>query len=147
MSKREIVASIFDHNEWANLKVLEAASLLSEDELTENRGPDCGSLYDVLSHMLASHFFMLTLSGVQPPPLESPQPGRLMATIRESFDKVHPLLQELATSFNDEQLDDIVTFDNPDLEGRWRKWQRPRWNVLMSTGTHAMQHRGEERSS
>lgn len=143
MSKREIVTSIFDHNEWANERVLDAAAELSEEELTEMRGPDCGSLQDILSHMLASHVFMLMVNGRQPPKLDEVKPGSVMRTLQESFERVHPALRELAESFSDEGLDEVVTVDNPDLEGVWRKWERPRWNVLMAMGTHAMQHRGE----
>jgi uncharacterized damage-inducible protein DinB len=143
MSKREIVTSIFDHNEWANERVLEAAAELSEEELTENRGADCGSLQDILSHMLGSHVFMLMVNGRKPPKLDEVRPSSVMQTLRESFDRVHPALRELAESFSDEQLDEMVTIDNPDLDGVWRKWERPRWNVLMAMGTHAMQHRGE----
>lgn len=143
MSKGEIVASIFDHNEWANVRVLDAAAQLSEEELTKTRGPDCGSLQDILAHMLGSHVFMLMVTGRQPPKLDEVKPGAITRTLRESFDRVHPLLRELAESFSDEQLDGMVTVDNPDLDGVWRKWQRPRWNVLIAMGTHAMQHRGE----
>ena len=143
MSKREIIAAVFDHNEWANLQVLDAAGQLSEGALTETRGPDCGSLQDILTHMLASHVFMLMVNGRQPPKLDEAKPGNLLRTTRDSFERVHPHLRELADSFTDEQLDEPVTINNPDLEGRWRQWQRPRWHVLMSMGTHAMQHRGE----
>lgn len=143
VSKREIVTSIFEHNEWANVKVLNATAELSEKELTAIRGPDCGSLQDILSHMLASHVFMLMVNGRQVPKLDEVKPGSTMRTLRESFDRVHPRLRELAESFSDEELDEIVTIDNPDIDGVWRKWDRPRWNVLMAMGTHGMQHRGE----
>ena len=143
MSKREIITAVFEHNEWANVRLLDAAAGLSEDELTANRGPDCGSLQDILSHMLGSHVFMLMVNGMQPPVLEEVKPGSVMATLRQSFERVHPPLRELAESFSDEQLDEPLTVNNPDVDGVWRQWQRPRWNVLLSMGTHAMQHRGE----
>jgi uncharacterized damage-inducible protein DinB len=142
MSKFEIVKEIFDHNEWANLQILDAAGRLSAVEVTADRGPDCGSLQDILMHMLGSHVFMLMVTGNPPPELAKVEDGDVSA-IRTSFERVHERLEEMVGSSNEVSLHEKITLQNPDADGQMRTWQRKRWQVLVSVGTHGMQHRGE----
>ena len=142
MSKLEIVRVVFEHNEWANVRVLDAAGQLSADEMTVERGPDCGSLQDILMHMLSSHVFMLMVTGSRPSELAKVEPGDA-AAIRVSFERVHARMREMVGSLSDESLEEPMTLRNPDDDGNWRTWERPRWEVLLSVGTHGIQHRGE----
>ena len=48
MGKLEIVRSLFEYNEWANDRLVDAAAQVSEDELTKERGVDFGSLQGIL---------------------------------------------------------------------------------------------------
>ena len=143
MSKLEIVRAVFEHNEWANVLVLDAAAGLSEDELTKERGPDCGSLQDVLMHILSSHVFMLMVAGQPPLEMAKVEPGKIMAAMRESYDRAHGGIREMVGSLSDESLEEPMTLRNPDQDGGWRTWERARWHVMTSMGTHSMQHRGE----
>jgi uncharacterized damage-inducible protein DinB len=143
MGKSELIRTLFEHNEWANERLLDAAARLSEEELTRARGRDCGSLRDVLMHILGSHMVMIGAWKMQPPTMAAVEPGKVAAALRESFERVHEKLHELIDSLTDERLDETMTLLNPSKDGEWRTWERPVWQVALSFGTHAMQHRGE----
>ncbi len=71
------------------------------------------------------------------------EPGRILAAMRESYDRAHGGIREMVGSLSDERLEEPMTLRNPDQDGGWRTWERERWHVLISMGTHSMQHRGE----
>jgi uncharacterized damage-inducible protein DinB len=93
-------------------------------------------------HMLGAHVFMLMVTGNPPPELAKVEDGDVSA-IRTSFERVHERLEEMVGSSNEVSLHEKITLQNPDADGQMRTWQRKRWQVLVSVGTHGMQHRGE----
>lgn len=143
MGKAELIRSLFEHNEWANERVLDAAARVSEEELTKERGPDCGSLHDILTHILGSHMMAIMTWKVEQPMPAKVEPGGLMAAMRESYSRVHEKLREIVDSLTDESLDGTIELLHPTKDGEWRTWERPAWQVALSYGSHAMQHRGE----
>ena len=143
MGKAELIRSLYEHNEWANERLLDASARVSEEELTRVRGPDCGSLQDILMHILASHLVAIATWKMQPPALAKVEPGKAIEAMRASYERVHAKLRELVDSLTDESLDASMELLNPTKDGVWRTWQRPAWQVALSLGSHAMQHRGE----
>ena len=142
MGKLEIVRSLFEYNEWANDRLVDAAAQVSEDELTKERGVDFGSLQGILLHILASHMVAFVKWKIEPPPLAKVEPGRAVSALRESYAGVHEKLRGLVDSLTDDGLDETMPVLNPQ-DGGWRTWERPVWQVALSFGSHAMQHRAE----
>jgi uncharacterized damage-inducible protein DinB len=142
MGKVEMVRSLFEYNEWANERLLDAAAQVSEDELARERDGDFGSLQGILMHILGSHIVGLGVWKVESAAMAKVEPGRVVAALRESYKRVHEKLREFVASLTDERLDEAMPLLNPQ-DGKWRTWERPVWQVALSFGTHAMQHRGE----
>ncbi len=137
----DMVRSIFEHNEWANNRVIEAATLVSEEDLDSPFGET--SLKAILLHILASHVSWLAMWTGEMPPLARVEPGQVMAAIRDSYDTAHSRLRAYVDTLTYDSLIAVSELLNPDASGYWRTWKRPKWEVMISTGTHAMQHRGE----
>jgi len=145
VSKRELIQSLFDYNEWANNAILDAASSLAEEEVTRDRGEGAaghGSLQGILLHILGSHVSWLMRWTGQPPHIARVEPGAVMPAIRESYANAHERLHAYVDSLTDDALDAETGLMDPQ-DGQWRTWRRPLWQVMLSTGTHAAQHRGE----
>ena len=145
MSKTELIRSLFDYNEWANNAILDAASAVPEDEVTRDLGEGAaghGSLQGILLHILASHVSWLMKWTGEPPRLARVGPGRVMPAIRESYGTAHERLRAYIGSLTEAALDAETELMDPQ-DGEWRTWRRPLWQVMLSTGTHAAQHRGE----
>jgi uncharacterized damage-inducible protein DinB len=145
LSKAELIRSLFEYNVWANNAVLGAASQVAEEEITRDLGPagaGHGSLQGILLHILGSHVSWLMKWTGEPPHIALVEPGRVMPAIRESFDAAHERLRAYVGSLTDAALDAETELMDPQ-DGQWRTWRRPLWQVMLSTGTHAAQHRGE----
>ena len=146
MSKTELIRSLFDYNEWANNAVLDAASRVAEDEITRDLGSGGaghGSLQGILLHILGSHVSWLMKWTGEPPHIARVEPGRVMPAICESYATAHERLRAYIGSLTDAALDAETELMDPAPAGGWRTWRRPLWQVMLSTGTHAAQHRGE----
>jgi uncharacterized damage-inducible protein DinB len=141
MSNLDLIRSVFAHNEWANNRVLDAAADAQEDSLKQQFGGT--SLKAILLHILGSHVSWLAKWTGEMPPLARVEPGREIAAIRESYNNTHERLRSYIASLDEEGLQKVTELFDPDENGQWRTWQRPAWQMMLSTGGHAMQHRGE----
>jgi len=141
MSNRDIVRSLFEYNEWANGRLLDAAAEVNEADLEREFGGT--SLQAIFLHILGSHVSWLAKWTGEMPPLARVESGRVAAALRESYHAAHQRLWAYVGSLSDESLDAATSLFDPDENEEWRTWERPTWQVMLSTGTHAMQHRGE----
>ncbi len=142
MSKLEMVRSLFEYNEWANSRLLEAAAQVSEEELARERSVAFGSVHGILLHILASHVSWLIKWTGETPPIARVEPGRVVPAISQSYRDAHERLLAFVGTLTDAHLDDVASLIDPQ-DGEWRQWQRPLWQVMLSVGSHAMPHRGE----
>src|SRR3990172_6049570 len=127
MSKTELIRSLFDYNEWANNAILDAASGVSEGEITRDLGPGGaghGNLQGILLHILGSHVSWLMKWTGEPPHIARVEPGRVMPAIRESFDVAHERLRAYVGSLTDEALDAETELMDP-AAGRPLRTSRP----------------------
>jgi uncharacterized damage-inducible protein DinB len=142
MSKLEIVQSLFEYNEWANERVLEAAALVDEADLLRENNPSFGSIQGILIHILGSHVSWLMKWTGEPPPLARLQPGNVASGLQESFAATHRRLRDHIGSLTEAQVEAVTSLMDPQ-DGQWRTWQRPAWQMYLSVGSHAMAHRAE----
>ncbi len=59
MSKLEMIGALYGYNEWANGRVLEAASGLSEEEFRREMGASYGSVGASLAHIVGAQMVWL----------------------------------------------------------------------------------------
>jgi uncharacterized damage-inducible protein DinB len=142
MSKLEMTRSLFEYNEWANCRMLEAAGQVDETELVRAREAGFGSIQGILLHILGSHVSWLMKWTGEAPPLARVEAGRVVDALRKSYGTVHERLREYVWSLNESQVEEVTSVLDPQ-DGTWRTWERPFWQVLLSVGSHAMAHRAE----
>jgi uncharacterized damage-inducible protein DinB len=137
-----MVRSLFDYNEWANDRVLEAAARVDEAELLRERNASFGSIHGILLHNLGSHVSWLIKWTGAPPVLARLDEGHVVAGLKESYATVHRALRDYVGSLTEEQVEQVTSLSDPQ-DGVWRTWERPAWQMLLSVGSHAMAHRAE----
>ncbi len=142
MSKLEMVKSLFEYNEWANERLLEAAARADEAYLLRENNPSFGSLQGILLQILGSHVSWLMKWTGEAPPLARLEPGRIADGLRESYAATHKHLRDYIGSLTEDQVEQVMSLLDPQ-DGEWRTWQRPAWQMFLSVGSHAMAHRAE----
>ncbi|HEX5810333.1 MAG TPA: DinB family protein [Anaerolineales bacterium] len=131
-----ILVKFFEHNNWANLRIIQACSLLSDDQLdAEPQSATKGSIRGTLTHLVSSQRGYLALLTL--PVDERPRTPLAFTELQES----------LATSG-----EDLVTLvrDQPGilpdrLQTTDGYYVEP-WVVLLQVINHATEHREQIKS-
>jgi len=137
-----MVQRLYAYHEWADIRLLAAASLVAEEELTRRADIPFGSVQGNLLHILGSQVsWVMRLTG-EVPQLAKVEPGRVVSALRESYTWAHERLQSCVGSLVNSDLEEPIVF--VEFEGNQpHNLQRPLWEVLLSVGSHGMTHRGE----
>jgi len=130
--------ALYAYNEWANNRVLAAASDLSEEELGRNMGASFGSVQGNLVHTLAGQVYLLAAwMGSEPVGMPRLEEGRVLEAIRESYAISHEGLWRFLGSADEADLTRMAS--NP---GR-PSLQRPLWQLMLHVVNHGTHHRAE----
>lgn len=136
MSAVEQMRLLFRYNEWANVRLLEAAAGLSDAELEQEIQPALAGVRPILTHVLGTQLHWLSLwQGLT----DDRNPEMGIAELRAAFDRCHGRLAEL-----------IASLTEPGLARREKWWAR--WGVddeldcastMLQVVNHGTQHRAE----
>ena len=125
-----ILAKLFEHNNWANLQIIQACSALSDEQLdAEPKSVTKGSIRVTLTHLVAAqHNYLSTLT--------LPMDGR--KRISPSFDEL-----QKAVSVSGEGLIALAR-DTSNLKARLQTkdgyYVEP-WVIMVQATNHATEHR------
>ena len=132
---------MYAYNDWANTRVLEAASRLPEALYAAKSDHSFGSIHDTLFHMLNSEVVWRTIlqhGAVAWPDLnpdEAPTLEALGAVWREEARRRTAYLDQLT----DADVNAVVQYNMAGEPSR----ARVRWHIFWHVLNHAMQHRSE----
>jgi len=132
-----ISAKLFEHNNWANRKIIEACAALSEKQLdAPPHSATEGSIRSTLLHLVSAQYGYLRLLTL---PLEERQgPGNVeFAEIEESLKASGEKLLELAKDESRLPVAHIQTRDG--------HWVEP-WVIMVQIINHATEHREQIKS-
>ncbi|MFN2143953.1 MAG: DinB family protein [Anaerolineales bacterium] len=127
-----ILIRLFEHNNWANQKILQVCTTLSDDQLdAEPQSATRGTIRTTLAHLASGQRGYLTL---------------LTATAQEQYDDHLPFttLEEVLQTSGEGLLDLVKEADHPQLQTRLRTkdgYAVEPWVVLLQAINHAGEHR------
>ncbi len=132
-----ILEKLFEHNNWANLRIIQACSILSDEQLdAEPQSATKGSIRRTLTHLVSSqrgYLSLLTLpveARLQPPPTVTD----LKESARISGEGLLALVR-----------DDSIKFSKTQLQTTDGYFAEP-WVVLVQAINHATEHREQIKS-
>jgi uncharacterized damage-inducible protein DinB len=142
MSWVEHTRSLIAYNGWANQKILEAASALSEDEFGRQVTGSHESVRRTLLHIVRAQTWWLSVLNGKPEVVPLPEGYESMSLedVKRWFSRSHDDLRAYAGGLTEERLDAEVSAFHPveNKEYRWPSWQSA--SHLVNHGSH---HRAE----
>ena len=137
MTTENILGKLFEHNNWANLQIIQACSALSDEQLdAQPRSATMGSIRRTLLHLVASQQGYLSLLAV---PVEA----------RRDVAPAYAELQKAASVSGEELLalarDGSGQFPKTQLQTMDRYFVEP-WVVMVQAINHATEHREQIKS-
>jgi uncharacterized damage-inducible protein DinB len=132
---------LFEYNDWANSRILDAAKQLSQEEFIERRSLVWGSLRGTLVHGLGAEIvwrqrcqFGATPTSL-PPETDFPTFADLRARWREEAQAMHAYVAGLS----EEQVNSTIRYRNT----KGVELESILWQILVHVVNHGTQHRAE----
>lgn len=142
MSKLELIRAMFGYNEWANERIVEAASKVTKRELQRKSELSPLGVTNTLAHVAGTQIFWLG---------EWKRPGSFSMSwfdglkgfdgVREELKKSHRALRRYLSGLSEADLEREVT--PPEWWGDTPGVRFPLWHIMMQVVQHSQQHRAE----
>jgi uncharacterized damage-inducible protein DinB len=134
------VTKLFNYNRWANAKVLESASTLTEEELERKLGGSFPSVLGTLGHLYAAEWIWLErLKGASPPGLPPAQEIPTLPVLKEKWSAVEAGQKAFVESLTDARMGETVSYRN--VKGE--PWSYALGELLVHIVNHSTYHRGQ----
>ena len=142
MSWLEHARSLIAYNEWANDKVLEAASALGDEELRRQVSGSHENVRMTLLHVAQVQTWWLSVLNGKPerPALPDDRERMPYGEVRQWFARSHDDLRAYAAGLTEERLAAEVSAFHP---GEKKEYRWPSWQLLSHLVNHSSHHRAE----
>lgn len=132
--------SLFEYDAWANRQVLNAAALLSEEQLARPLNQSWGSVRGLLVHMMSAQWVWLNrLNGESPAGMLKEADFQTLAAIEARWKTIQAGLHEYLLSQDAASLSREIHYANT----RGQAFHLPAWQILAHLANHGTHHRGE----
>jgi uncharacterized damage-inducible protein DinB len=136
----EQMRSLYQYNQWANRRILEACGALTAEQFTQGMGSSFASVRDTLAHLYGAEWiwyerlFGRSHSGL---PTGSNFPD--LASLRQKFDEHDAQLIDYVSKLSPADLDRVIDYKN--LAGK--ELSNPLWQIFQHLANHSTYHRGQ----
>ncbi|HEV8573775.1 MAG TPA: DinB family protein [Dehalococcoidia bacterium] len=139
MPAADWIRKLYAYNEWANARILAAASGLTDAQLREDQ-PGMGSIGDTLRHIArAQHGWWCFWTDTERLPLPELPAVQVVDAIDGWFRSSHDELRAVADSLDESGLE--RTYEDTDDDGRPVTFRL--WEMMVHVVNHGTQHRSE----
>jgi len=139
MNKQDI-RLLYKYNQWANARILNAASRVTPDQFTAPGSYPHGGLRGTLVHALfAEWIWRSRWEGTSPIQRFNPEDFPSFESLRERWAREEAGLMSFVEKLNDEQLN--AEFDYKNTQGQ--PFRRVLWQIMVHVVNHGTQHRAE----
>ena len=137
---KQTITLLYDYNQWANSKILAAASNLTGEQFLANAEYPHGGLRGTLTHVLfAEWLWRKRMQGDSPTKWIVPEDFPTFESLRTRWLAEEEELMSFVQTLTDEQL--AGTFEYKTTKGV--PYENVTWQVLMHVINHGTQHRSE----
>ncbi len=139
MKPAEMVA-LFKYNAWADRRVLEAASALTQEQFTKQLGSSFSSVRDTLVHIYGVEWLWLErFQGRSPSAIPEDPEFADIAKLKTSWAAFEPKLLNFVRGLTQEGLDAVMEYKTM----KFGMYCNPLWQSMLHLVNHGTYHRGQ----
>jgi uncharacterized damage-inducible protein DinB len=139
MNKQDI-STLYDYNQWANARILNAAANLSQDRLLADASYPHGGLRGTLVHILFAEWIWCSRwQGESPSYRIQPADFPTFESLRNRWDHEEKLVMAFVARLTDERLNDPFQYKTTKGEPH----EQVLWKAMAHVVNHGTQHRAE----
>jgi uncharacterized damage-inducible protein DinB len=136
----EVIRMMFQFNQWANRRTLDACASLSNEQFARNLGSSFGSVRDTVAHLYGAEwawnerFHDRSPSGLPP---ASVYPD--FASVRAKLEEMDSYYLDFVFKLTQQDLDRVLHYKS--FAGA--EFSNPMWQILHHLSNHGTYHRGQ----
>jgi uncharacterized damage-inducible protein DinB len=136
----EDIRLLFDYNDWANQRSLDAAAQLSDEQFVKPLGSSFSSLRDTLVHICGGEWIWLErLFGRSPTAIPDALNVQTISALRTHWAPQAAQLLSFIQGLQQSDLDRVMEYQTLNF-GRYKN---PMWQSLQHLANHGTYHRGQ----
>lgn len=139
MTKHD-VTYLNEYNQWANARMLDAASKLSPEQFTADLKSSHRSVRDTLAHTLAAEWIWLERwKGTSPGALLTAADFPTVESLNSRWAEVENDYTKFFSALSDEALERVIAYTNT----RGERFEYPLGSMIQHVMNHSTYHRGQ----
>jgi uncharacterized damage-inducible protein DinB len=139
MNPQEML-QLYEYNAWADRRVVEAASALTQEQFNQKLGSSYSSVRDTLSHIFGVEWLWLErFQGRSPSAIPDDAEYADVAKIKASWVAFEPTLLNFVRGLGQEDLDRIMEYKTM----KFGVYRNPLWQSMQHLVNHGTYHRGQ----
>jgi uncharacterized damage-inducible protein DinB len=136
----EEIRQLFDYNDWANRRSLEAAAQLSDEQFIKPLGSSFSSVRDTLVHICSAEWVWLErCQGRSPSTFPDLSCIQTIASLRERWTPQAQQLLAFICGLTQSDLDRVMKYKT----FNFGVYDNPAWQALQHLANHGTYHRGQ----
>jgi uncharacterized damage-inducible protein DinB len=136
----ELLRFLFQFNQWADRRMLDACGALSSEQFTRNLGSSFSSVRDTAAHLYgAEYVWNERIHGRSPTALVSGAGFPDLAAVREKLEEMDAYYIDYVSKLTQQDLDRVIRYKGFTGE----EFSNPLWQSLHQLTNHASYHRGQ----
>lgn len=136
----ELLRFLFQYNQWADRRILDACTPLSNEQFTRNLGSSFSSVRDTVAHLYgAEYVWNERIHGRSPTALVSGAGFPDLAAVREKLEEMDAYYIDYVSKLTQQDLDRVIRYKGFTGE----EFSNPLWQSLHQLTNHASYHRGQ----
>jgi uncharacterized damage-inducible protein DinB len=136
----ELLRFMFQYNQWADRRLLDACAALSNEQFTRNLGSSFSSVRDTLVHLYgAEYVWNERIQGRSPSALISSAGFPDLVSIRTKLEEMDAYYIDFVSRMTQQDLDRVIRYKS--FAGD--EFSNPLWQSLHQLTNHASYHRGQ----
>jgi uncharacterized damage-inducible protein DinB len=136
----ELLRFLFQYNQWADRRTLDACASLTNEQFTRNLGSSFGSVRDTLAHLYGAEWvWNERFQGRAPSGLPGSSAYPDLASVRAKLEEMDRYYLDFVSKLTQQDLDRVIRYKS--LTGE--EFSNPMWQSLHQLSNHATYHRGQ----
>ena len=136
----ELLRTLFQYNQWADRRMVDACSALTNEQFTRDLGSSFQSVRDTLVHLYGAEWvWNERIEGRSPTSLVSGAGFPDLASVRAKLEEMDSFYLAYVTRLTQQDLEHVIHYKS--FAGE--EFSNPLWQTLHQLTNHASYHRGQ----
>jgi uncharacterized damage-inducible protein DinB len=136
----ELLRTLFQYNQWADRRMLDACAALTNEQFTRDLGSSFRSVRDTVAHLYGAEWIWNErIAGRSPSTLLSGNLFPDLASVRAKLEEMDSYYLDYVSKLTQQDLDHVIRYKGFTGE----EFSNPLWQTLHQLTNHASYHRGQ----